>query len=150
MQTPAIVTDLASIVQTALAPVFLLAGTAGFVGVYEMRLGRVSDRLNAIQEKGERGGGRRTQLDYLRRRTLALEIAVALGTFAAICTGWAILNLLAGALQFGFREENLFWFFGGAILSLIGSLVAFLVEMLIAGRSMLRQIRMDETTPERD
>ncbi len=57
MQTPAIVTDLASIVQTALAPVFLLAGTAGFVGVYEMRLGRVSDRLNAIQEKVSEGAG---------------------------------------------------------------------------------------------
>jgi len=48
MEPPAIVNDLASIVQTALAPVFLLAGTAGFVGVYEIRLGRVSERLNAI------------------------------------------------------------------------------------------------------
>lgn len=150
MEPPPIVNDLASIVQTALAPVFLLAGTAGFVGVYEIRLGRVSDRVNAIQEKAERGAVRRDQLEYLRRRTLALEVAVALGTFAAICTGWAILNLLAGALQFGFREENLFWFFGGAIVSLIGSLVAFLLEMLIAGRSMLRQMRMDGVPPERD
>ncbi|MBD9640516.1 DUF2721 domain-containing protein [Ensifer sp. ENS07] len=150
MEPPAIVNDLASIVQTALAPVFLLAGTAGFVGVYEIRLGRVSERLNAIQEKGERGEVRRTQLDYLRRRTLALEIAVALGTFAAICTGWAILNLLAGALQFGFREENLFWFFGGAILSLIGSLLAFLIEMLVAGRSMLRQMRTDDAGEQRE
>lgn len=94
-------------------------------------------------EKDGEGEARRIQLGYLRRRTLALEIAVALGTLAAICTGCAILNLLAGALEFGFREENLFWFFGGAIVSLICSLVAFLFEILIAGRNMLRQMRMD-------
>lgn len=150
MEPPSIVNDLASIIQTSLAPVFLLAGTAGFVSVYATRLGRVSDRVNEIGEKDEQSEARRTQLGYLRRRTLALEIAVALGTLAAICTGCAILNLLAAALEFGFREENLFWFFGSAILSLIGSLVAFLFEMLIAGRNMLRQMRRDQATAERD
>jgi len=150
MDSPSVINDFASIIQTSLAPVFLLAGTAGFVSVYATRLGRVSDRVNEVGEKDGEGEARRIQLDYLRRRTLALEIAVVLGTLAAICTGCAILNLLAGALEFGFREENLFWFFGGAILSLIGSLVAFLFEMLIAGRNMLRQMRMDQSSLERD
>lgn len=150
MEPPSIVNDLASIVQTSLAPVFLLAGTAGFVSVYVTRLGRVSDRLNEIGEKGDDSKVRRAQRDYLRRRTFALEIAVSLGTLAAICTGLAILNLLAGALKFGLREENLFWFFGSAIVSLIGSLVAFLIEMLAAGSSMLRQMRMDKAAPEHD
>lgn len=146
MESPSIINDFASIIQTSLAPVFLLAGTAGFVSVYTTRLGRVSDRVNEVAEKDGEGEARRIQLDYLRRRTLALEIAVALGTLAAICTGCAILNLLAGALEFGFREENLFWFFGGAIVSLIGSLVAFLFEMMIAGRNMLRQMRIDQSS----
>ncbi|WP_342394664.1 DUF2721 domain-containing protein [Sinorhizobium numidicum] len=150
MEPPPIVDDFASIIQTSLAPVFLLAGTAGFVSVYATRLGRVSDRVNEVGDKDEQSEARRTQLAYLRRRTLALEIAVGLGTLAAICTGCAILNLLAGALAFGFREENLFWFFGGAIVSLIGSLVAFLFEMLAAGRNMLRQMRSDKPTLEGD
>ncbi len=150
MDSPSIINDFASIIQTSLAPVFLLAGTAGFVSVYATRLGRVSDRVNEVGEKDGEGEARRIQLDYLRRRTLALEIAVALGTLAAICTGCAILNLLAGALEFGFREENLFWFFGCAIVSLIGSLMAFLFEMLIAGRNMLRQMRMDQSRLECD
>ena len=68
---------------------------------------------------------------------------MALGVTAGICTGAATLNLLAGALSVGLRQENLFWFFGGAIVSLILSLVAFLYELLVAGRNMLRQIRMD-------
>ena len=150
MDSPSVINDFASIIQTSLAPVFLLAGTAGFVSVYATRLGRVSDRVNEVGEKDGEGEARRIQLDYLRRRTLALEIAVALGTLAAICTGCAILNLLAGALEFGFREENLFWFYGGAIVSLIGSLMAFLFEMLIAGRNMLRQMRMDQSSLECD
>lgn len=150
MDTPPIVNDLASVIQTSLAPVFLLAGTAGFVSIYTIRLGRVSDRLNEVAEKGKQGKLFRMQLAYLRRRALALEVAVVLGVMAGICTGGAILNLLAGALAIGLRQENLFWFFGGAIVSLIGSLVAFLFELLIAGRNMLRQMRMDQVLMEQD
>lgn len=144
MDTPPIVSDLASVIQTSLAPVFLLAGTAGFVSIYTIRLGRVSDRLNEVADKGKQGKLFRMQLAYLRRRALALEVAVVLGVVAGICTGGAILNLLAGSLAMGIRHENLFWFFGGAIVSLIGSLVAFLFEMVIAGRNMLRQIRSEQ------
>jgi len=46
MDTPPIIVDYAQVIQTSLAPVFLLAGTAAFVGIYVTRLGRVSDRLN--------------------------------------------------------------------------------------------------------
>nr|WP_234943606.1 DUF2721 domain-containing protein [Sinorhizobium meliloti] len=66
MNTPPIVTDLASVVQTSLAPVFLLAGTAGFVSIYAIRLGRVSDRLNEVADKGNQGKLFRMQLAYLR------------------------------------------------------------------------------------
>ena len=150
MDTPPIISDFAAVIQTSLAPVFLLAGTAGFVGVYATRLGRVSDRLNEVADRRERSEALRMQLAYLRRRTLALEIAMVLGVMAGICTGGATLNLLAGALAIGLREENLFWFFGGAIVSLILSLVAFLFELLIAGRNMLRQMRDDHAAAEQD
>ena len=143
METLTTVNDLASVVQTSLAPVFLLAGTAGFVSIYTVRLGRVSDRLNELADAGIRGDLFPVQRAYLQRRILALELAVALGVVAGICTSAAILNLLAGALGISLRHENLFWFFGGALLALVGSLVAFLVELLIAGRNMLRQIKID-------
>ncbi|MBO9170761.1 DUF2721 domain-containing protein [Rhizobium sp. L80/93] len=143
MDTPPIVNDLATVIQTSLTPVFLLAGTAGFVSIYTTRLGKVSDRLNELQDSDKSGSVLRMQLAYLRRRALALEIAVLLGALAGICTGGAILNLLAGSLALGFRQENLYWFFGGAIIALIASLVAFLVELLMAARNMVRQIRLD-------
>ena len=142
METLPAVSALASVVQTSLAPVFLLAGTAGFVSIYTVRLGRVSDRLNELADAGTEGGMFTLQRAYLQRRILALEAAVLLGVLAAIFTSAAIMNLLAGALAISLRPENLFWFFGSALLSLIGSLAAFLVEVLIAGRNMLRQVGM--------
>nr|WP_244477547.1 MULTISPECIES: DUF2721 domain-containing protein [unclassified Rhizobium] len=111
MDTPPIVNDLASVIQTSLAPVFLLAGTAGFVSIYTMRLARVSDLLNKVLDSGEQGKLIRIQIAYLRRRALTLEVAAVLGVVAAICTGGAILNLLAGALSIGLRQENPFLVF---------------------------------------
>ncbi|WP_306752340.1 DUF2721 domain-containing protein [Paracoccus actinidiae] len=150
MVTPPIISDFAEVIQISLAPVFLLAGTAAFVNIYVTRLGRVSDRLNEVGEKNNHSKQFQMHLAYLRRRTLALEIATLLGVMAGICTGGATLNLLAGALAIGLRQENLFWLFGGAIVSLILSLLAFLSELLIAARNMLRQIKTNETAAEQN
>ena len=54
------------------------------------------------------------------------------------------LGLLSGALREEFSEETLFWFFGGAVASLIGALCAFLYEMLVASSSLLKQIAEDK------
>lgn len=148
MEASPIVGELASVVQTSLAPVFLLAGTAGFVSIYTMRLGRVSDRLNELMDTGAKVAIVPVQISYLQRRILALEIAVLFGILAAICTSASILNLLAGALGIWLREDNLFWFFGGSLLCLMGSLLAFMIEVLIAWRNMLRQIRMKKYSSE--
>lgn len=150
MDTLPVVNELASVVQTALAPVFLLAGTAGFVSIYATRLGRVSDRLNELSDTATKTGFLALQRTYLQRRILALELAVMLGVLAGICTCGAILNLLASALAISLRQENLYWLFGGALLSLIGSLLAFLFEVLVAGRNMLRQRRLDQQSEKLD
>ncbi|MBX5173580.1 MULTISPECIES: DUF2721 domain-containing protein [unclassified Rhizobium] len=149
MDTPPIISDYADAIQTSLAPVFLLAGTAAFVSIYCIRLGRVSDRVNEIADKQSSGEKSRQQLIYLQTRTLALELAVILGVVAGICTCAAILNLLSGALAIRLRPENLSWFFGGAIVSLMLSLVSFLFELLAAGRSMILQIRRDRNGQNR-
>jgi len=150
METLPVVNHLASVVQTSLAPVFLLAGTAGFVSIYTTRLGHVSDRLNELADTATQNRLFSLQRTYLQRRILALELAVMLGVIAGICTCGAILNLLASALAVSLRQENLYWLFGGALLSLVGSLVAFLFEVLIAGRNMLRQIRIDRQSDKLD
>lgn len=149
MDTPPIIIDYAGVIQTSLAPVFLLAGTAAFVGIYATRLGRVSDRLNEVMDTELPRENRLRQLIYLRRRTLVLEMAVILGVVAGICTCGAILNLLSGALAIRLQPENLFWWFGGAIVSLMLSLIAFLLELIAAGRSMLMQVQERRRWDER-
>ncbi|MFK0685720.1 DUF2721 domain-containing protein [Ochrobactrum sp. BD67] len=142
MDTPSTASHFAEVIQTSLSPVFLLAGTAGFVNIYVGRLAKLSDRLNEIIEKAEENTAAvQVQLAYLRRRVFALEIAAFFGAAAGICTGAAVLNLLAGTLAIGIRQENLFWFFGGAVVFLMLSLAAFLFELAVAGRNMLRQMR---------
>lgn len=147
-----VIVSIVNTLETALTPVFLLAGTAGFLNAFVSRLARLSDRVNAISDligtDHELNAARLTQLSYLRFRTLALEIAVVLGTCAGVLTCLAIISLLGGAIgRTGFREHVLYWFFAGAVLSLIGALVAFLFEMLTASQSMLRQIARDRRRP---
>lgn len=146
--TPVIV-SIVNTLETALTPVFLLAGTAGFLNSFVSRLARISDRVNSISDSigshHELNEAQRAQLNYLRFRTLALEIAVVLATCAGVLTCLAIISLLGGAIgRSNFRENILYWLFAGAVLSLVGALLAFLVEMLTAGQSMLRQIARDQ------
>lgn len=139
--------DVVGVIQTALAPVFLLAGTAAFLGVYTGRLARLADRVNTVA--GDRleaaGAGRPVehdprQLRYLQRRTLALEVAVILATLSGFCTCLSVLALLGGAMGRELSEAALFWFFGAAVASLLGSFVAFLFEIFSACFSMIAQI----------
>ncbi|MEK1890598.1 MAG: DUF2721 domain-containing protein [Phyllobacterium sp.] len=146
-----VIVSIVNTLETALTPVFLLAGTAGFLNAFVSRLARLSDRVNQISDligtDHELNAARLTQLSYLRYRTLALEIAVVLGTLAGVLTCLAIASLLGGAVgRSGFREHVLYWLFAGAVFALIGALIAFLFEMLTASQSMLRQIAKDQRT----
>ncbi|MEZ2131963.1 MULTISPECIES: DUF2721 domain-containing protein [unclassified Sinorhizobium] len=142
------VPDVAYVIQMALTPVFLLAGTAGLLNVFTSRLARVADRVNSLVDiinlEDDPEEARLLQLSYLRRRTLALEVAVLLATLSGVFTCLATLGLFGGAIRQEFREMMLFWFFGGAVASLIGALAAFLFEIISAGHSMLLQIANDK------
>lgn len=138
----------AQILQTALTPVFLLAGTAGFLSVINTRLSRVADRVNEVgdlvRSQSTVDGARQAQLSYLRFRTVALEIAVIAGVTAGLLTCLAVLSLLAGAIgRPRFETTILVWLFAGAVFSLGVALLASLVEMVAAVHSMLRQMAGD-------
>ncbi|QRM57433.1 DUF2721 domain-containing protein [Sinorhizobium sp. BG8] len=153
MDLEPIASDAAAVIQIALTPVFLLAGTAGCLNVFTARLARVSDRVNhlfaELNESDDPDEARLVQLVYLRSRTLALELAVILGTTSGVCTCFATLGLLLGAVREEFREQMLLWFFGGAVTALVGAFISFLFEIMLAGHAMLRQIAYDRALLER-
>ncbi|MDR6755552.1 hypothetical protein J2Y48_000837 [Mycoplana sp. BE70] len=144
------ISDAATIVQTALTPVFLLTATAGCLNVFATRLARVSDRVNSLFESIEDPDDEHLlHLLFLRKRTLALEAAVLLATASGVSTCLATLGFMVGAMRQVYREQILLWFFGLAVATLIGALLAFLYEMSLAGRSMLQQIASDTLVLER-
>jgi hypothetical protein len=82
MDAPPIVNDFAAIIQTSLAPVFLLAGTAGFVNIFATRLGRVSDRLNEVAERNGESQALRMQLAYGHGLLFSVQFRV----WAGVCS----------------------------------------------------------------
>jgi hypothetical protein len=128
----------AHIIQVALTPVFLLSGIATLLNVFSTRLARVADRVDQITTAMEDADpdesvalGR--QLLHLRRRSIALDVAVLLGAVAAAATCASVFTLFVGALRNATVASVLFTTFGLAIACTISAIGAFTAEMLMAG-----------------
>ena len=82
---------LAKVIQLAVAPVFLLAGIAGLLGVLSTRLARIIDRARIIERRipAAKSDDQRT---LMRRETKVLWRRIAL-------INWAIRLCIAGALS---------------------------------------------------
>ena len=81
----------AQVIQLAVAPVFLLAGIAGLLGVLSTRLARIIDRARVIERRipQAKSDGQRT---VMRRETKVLWRRIAL-------INWAIRLCISGALS---------------------------------------------------
>jgi uncharacterized protein DUF2721 len=81
----------AQVIQLAVAPVFLLAGIAGLLGVLSTRLARIIDRARVIERRipAAKSDEQRT---LMRRETKVLWRRIAL-------INWAIRLCIAGALS---------------------------------------------------
>lgn len=137
--------SVAHIIQVALAPAFLLSALATLLNVFSTRLGRVADKVDAVSA-GLEGATRedavrlRRRLSYLRRRSMVLDTAVVLASLGGVATGAAVLTLFVGALRDATVASVLFGCFGLALLCTVGAIVAFLVEILMAGRGIRRDV----------
>jgi len=80
----------AGVIQLAVAPVFLLAGIAGLLGVLSTRLARIIDRARVIERRIPQAK-RDEQRTLLRRETTVLWRRIAI-------INWAIRLCVAGAL----------------------------------------------------
>ena len=129
----------AHIVQLALTPVFLLSGIATLLNVFATRLGRVADQSDALS-RATNGVARQPRLALLRLRSVALDWAVVLAALAGVLTCGAVLVLFLGQVRGSSAANTLFLLFGGAIVLLMGSLAAFVFEMLLAARGVRAQV----------
>ena len=141
----------AHVIQVALTPAFLLSAIAALLNVFAARLGRVADLVDRVSADLEAADAMRQtslsqRLAYLRRRSHLLDIAVVLGTCGGVSTCGATLLLFIGALRDNTIASLLYLFFAGGLFCTIGSLAAFLGEMLVASRGL--RLRSREVAAE--
>lgn len=130
--------NVAHVIQVALTPVFLLSGVGTLLNVFSTRLARVTDHMEHAEELLRAQPGSldaavlRGHLHRLRRRTFALDVAVALGALGGGATAIATLTLFVGALRNAAVAWALFLMFGAAVACTIGALAAFLAETVLS------------------
>lgn len=131
---------IAHAIQLAIAPVFLLTGIAGLLGVMANRLARVIDRARMF-EQSWRGldqparEAARIELASLERRRRLASWAINFCTAAALLVCLVIVSLFIEE----FMTVNLRWLAGGlfvlAMLAVVGGLASFLREVYLATHS---------------
>jgi hypothetical protein len=149
--SPSTVDSIAHVIQVALTPVFLLTGIASLLGVFSGRLARVGDQLDSLSEKMDVATAAelprlRRHLNYLRRRSYALDAAVVLGGLAGVATSVAALLLFVSTLREHTGANYMFAAFGSALVFTIGALAFFLCEMLMASRGIRLAVEDTESS----
>jgi hypothetical protein len=140
------VTDIARLIQLAVAPVFLLTAVGTIIGVLSTRLGRavdrsrtLEDRLRQLPPEGQKNV--RQELGVLSRRVRLVYGAIVLAVICALFVGL----LIAVAFVDAFINIDLSKFIGllfiGAMVSFIFSLLVFLREIFLAVTSARDRMR---------
>ncbi|MCJ2137500.1 DUF2721 domain-containing protein [Methylobacterium sp. J-026] len=137
--------SIAHIIQVALAPAFLLSALATLLNVFSTRLGRISDKVDALSAEAARATTAEAarlsrRLTFLRRRSFVLDVAVALASLGSCLIGLAVLTLFVGALRDGAAASILFACFGAALVCTVAAITAFMTEILMAGRGVRDEV----------
>lgn len=136
MPTESPITGLAHLIQISVAPVFLLMGVAGFLGVLTNRLARIIDRRRRLEDNRPAAGAPpepvQEELRLLRRRARLINRAIWLCTMSALLVAAVIAALFLAAFVDMDLTTGVAAAFVGAMVTLIAGLVNFLREVQLA------------------
>jgi Protein of unknown function (DUF2721) len=133
--------DVARAIQLALAPVFLLTGIAGLLGVMAGRLARIIDRGRALSERRDEHLKVLPESVWLEQQTLEqrrhlTSVAITSCTIAALLVCTVIIVLFLEVML----EVPLNWvigvLFSAAMLALVVGLAYFLREVHLATQTI--------------
>lgn len=127
------------IIQVSLAPVFLLSGIATLLNVFSTRLARVADQVDLAAKALDSADASEAallalRLQHLHYRSMALDVAVALGAAGGTLTCATVLALFVGETSGFAIATMLFVSFGLAIVCTLAAIGAFTAEMLMASQ----------------
>jgi hypothetical protein len=140
------VTDVARLIQLAVAPVFLLTAVGTIIGVLSIRLGRVvdrsrllEDRLRQLQPEGQKAA--RAELELLSRRVRLVYGSMVLAVVCALFVGLLIAVAFVDAFIVIDMSKFIGLLFIAAMLAFILSLMVFLREIFLAVTSARNNMR---------
>ena len=132
--------DIAHVVQSSVAPVFLLTGVASTLAVLTNRLSRIVDRARKLEERleGHPGSAKRLNADLavLARRARYINVAISLCAIAALLVALVVVTLFANAFLGSDLGGLIALQFVGAMACLSAAFVAFFVEVRLATRAL--------------
>ncbi|MBT8138542.1 MAG: DUF2721 domain-containing protein [Gammaproteobacteria bacterium] len=133
---------IAHTIQLAVAPVFLLAGIAGFLGVMSGRLGRIIDRERVIRRRLRGISDQAQRVSALREHKVLMQRARITNRAIGLCTSSALIVcalittlFIDDMMSLGF-QRIVAALFVIALLLLITALMLFLREIQLATRSI--------------
>jgi Protein of unknown function (DUF2721) len=129
------------VIQLAVAPVFLLTGVSGLLGVLTNRLARIIDRARQLEDRlisvsEEQADRIHRELRSLSRRGRLINTAVSLCTMCALLICAVIVALFVGAFLKTDLSIPIGLIFTAAMLALFSGLVNFLREIHVATRNL--------------
>jgi hypothetical protein len=132
--------DISHLIQSALAPVFLLSGVATTLGVLTGRLTRAVDRARKLEEQLAHHPGEARQihqdLQVLARRTRFINAAITMCGCSAVLIALVVITLFANVF-FGYGYAGaIALLFVGAMIFITGAYICFLIEVRLATASL--------------
>lgn len=134
--------DLAHIIELAVAPVFLIAGIGAFLNVMTARLARIVDRSRTLEAHWNEDLDQteieriRSELGILDKRTVYAQRAIFLFSFAALLVCFVVATLFIGDFVDLAVSALVALMFIAAMFAMIGGLMLFLMEISIATRTL--------------
>lgn len=137
MQIAQNLTTVATTIQLAVAPVFLLTGIGAMLGVMATRLARVVDRFRVLKEMpSEMHFQREEEMVTLLRRSRWVHRAITLSVVSALLICIIIATLFLGA-EINFSPSSVVsLLFICAMLMLICGLLCFLREIFLSTKAI--------------
>jgi hypothetical protein len=137
--------DIARLIQSSIAPVFLFSGVAATLSVLTHRLSRIVDRARALETQLESHPGRSGQLHadllVLGRRAHYINVAISLCAIAALLVALVIITLFANAFLHSELAIVIALLFVAAMVCLSGAFIAFFIEVRVAVAALRIGIR---------
>jgi hypothetical protein len=130
-------TEIARVIQLAVAPVFLLTAIGTILAVLSNRLARIVDRARVLVGlvatlPADRRGAAQEELDLLIRRRRLVNLAITAGTTSALLVCMLIAAAFLGYLVGADLSIALAVLFIAAMAAFVTALVLFLREILLA------------------